>query len=162
MRLELMTVWLVALAYSAPPTGDALKPFLPADLGRIKRTGDAAILGDGGTVVATYLDLASRKTVTVTLQPVTDVALARADFKVWGEGATALKASTADYAGFVVDGVPGGYFWTTTAGAIQSTAGVLVADQILVRVQVSPAKDPAEPTRLMKDLDLSGLRTLVP
>ena len=108
------------------------------------------------------LDLTSRKSVTVTIGAVTDPATARAEFKVWGDAEGTLKASTAEYGGFVVNGVPGGYLWTENAGAVQSKAAVLVADQIFVRVEVAPAKDPAEPTRLMKDLDLDGLRKLVP
>jgi hypothetical protein len=159
MRLELMAVWLATVSMAGPPAAQVLAGFLPADLGRVHRAGEVQIDASGAT--ATYLDVANRKTITLSIAPA-DPAAERARYKVWGASSGTLVAADAEYGGFEVDGVPGAYAWSTVAGALHSEAAVLIADQLVVRIVVSSAKDPAEPTRLLKDVDLAGVRKLLP
>jgi hypothetical protein len=161
MHLGWMAVWVALVSMAAAPAADVLQNYVPEDLGRVHRSGDVVQL-DANSVTATYLDLESRRTITVGIASVPDPAAARAKYKVWGEAEGTLKASDAEYGGFVIGGIPGGYFWSESAGTLQSEAAVLLGDQLVVRVAVQPAKDPTEPIRLMRGLDLDGLRKLVP
>ncbi|MEQ1566881.1 MAG: hypothetical protein ABMA64_14660 [Myxococcota bacterium] len=162
MRLEWMTLWFAMVSSAAPPSGEVLRNYVPTELGRIDRSGDAVIQPDGAAVSATYLDLSSRRTIAVSIATVSDPVVEKAKYKVWGDGQSPLRTASGEFGGFVVAGVPGGYFWTETSGIVASEAVVLIGDALLVKVAVTPAKDAEEPTRLLKELDLAGLRKLLP